>query len=132
MVRIMVLGHLHRVFLSDVAVTDIRNIILLSSLGLAEFAAMAQALDLVPWPPDASPLYAAPAVLIPLEAKKTMLAGVKADLYHPCLPTLRRMDMDSVANRLTDQHSRTSTMCCKGISPTELSGSRSRTGMQPL
>ncbi|XP_070616736.1 sperm microtubule inner protein 8 isoform X2 [Erythrolamprus reginae] len=74
---------------------------------------MAQALDLVPWPPDASPVYAAPAVLIPLEPRKTMLAGVKDNLYHPCLPTLRRMDMDTVANRLTDQHSRTSTTCCK-------------------
>lgn len=94
----------------------------LLSFGLAEFAAMAQTLDLVPWPPDASPIYAAPAVLIPLEPKKTMLAGVKEHLYHPCLPTLRRMDMDTVANRLTDQHSRTSTTCCKGISPAELSG----------
>ncbi|XP_070809083.1 sperm microtubule inner protein 8 [Pituophis catenifer annectens] len=75
---------------------------------------MAQTLDLIPWPPDASPIYAAPAVLIPLEPKKTMLAGVKEHLYHPCLPTLRRMDMDTVANRLTDQHSRTSTTCSKG------------------
>uniref|UniRef100_A0A670YDI3 Sperm microtubule inner protein 8 n=1 Tax=Pseudonaja textilis TaxID=8673 RepID=A0A670YDI3_PSETE len=77
--------------------------------------AMAQALDLVPWPPDASPVYAAPAVLIPLEPKKSLLAGVKEQLYHPCLPTLRRMDMDTVVNRLTDQHCRTSTTCSKGI-----------------
>ncbi|XP_039209592.1 testis, prostate and placenta-expressed protein isoform X1 [Crotalus tigris] len=74
---------------------------------------MAQALDLVPWPPDASPIYAAPAVLIPLEPKKTMLAGVKERLYHPCLPTLRRMDMDTMAHRLTDTHSRTTTTCSK-------------------
>uniref|UniRef100_A0A8C5RTZ1 Sperm microtubule inner protein 8 n=1 Tax=Laticauda laticaudata TaxID=8630 RepID=A0A8C5RTZ1_LATLA len=74
---------------------------------------MAQALDLIPWPPDASPVYAAPAVLIPLEPKKRMLAGVKEHLYHPCLPTLRRMDMDTVVNRLTDQHCRTSTPCSK-------------------
>ncbi|KAM3828559.1 sperm microtubule inner protein 8 [Vipera latastei] len=74
---------------------------------------MAQALDLVPWPPDAGPVYAAPAVLIPLEPKKTMLAGVKDRLYHPCLPTLRRMDMDTMAHRLTDTHSRTTTTCSK-------------------
>uniref|UniRef100_A0A8C6VMX1 Sperm microtubule inner protein 8 n=1 Tax=Naja naja TaxID=35670 RepID=A0A8C6VMX1_NAJNA len=75
--------------------------------------AMAQALDLIPWPPDASPVYAAPAVLIPLEPKKSMLAGVKEHIYHPCLPTLRRMDMDTMVNRLTDQHCRTSTTCSK-------------------
>uniref|UniRef100_A0A8C6VK16 Sperm microtubule inner protein 8 n=1 Tax=Naja naja TaxID=35670 RepID=A0A8C6VK16_NAJNA len=74
---------------------------------------MAQALDLIPWPPDASPVYAAPAVLIPLEPKKSMLAGVKEHIYHPCLPTLRRMDMDTMVNRLTDQHCRTSTTCSK-------------------
>ncbi|KAM6430187.1 sperm microtubule inner protein 8 [Liasis olivaceus] len=74
---------------------------------------MAQVLDLVPWPQDASPICAAPGVLIPLEPKKIMLAGVKDHLYHPCLPTLRRMDMDTVANRLTDEHSRTTTTCSK-------------------
>ncbi|KAG8143832.1 hypothetical protein E2320_000982 [Naja naja] len=93
---------------------------------------MAQALDLIPWPPDASPVYAAPAVLIPLEPKKSMLAGVKEHIYHPCLPTLRRMDMDTMVNRLTDQHCRTSTTCSKGISPpAKLSGSRTR-GMSEL
>ncbi|XP_053126508.1 testis, prostate and placenta-expressed protein isoform X2 [Hemicordylus capensis] len=76
-------------------------------------AAMAQAIDLVPWPQDVCPIYAAPAVLIPLEPKKTMLAGVKGHLYHPFLPTLRRMDMDTMASKLTDEHSRTSTPFCK-------------------
>ncbi|XP_062997191.1 sperm microtubule inner protein 8 [Elgaria multicarinata webbii] len=70
---------------------------------------MAQTLDLVPWPQDAGPVYAAPAVLIPVEPKRVMLSGVKGHLYHPSLPTLRRMDMDTVANRLTDEHSRTTT-----------------------
>uniref|UniRef100_A0A6J0TY92 Sperm microtubule inner protein 8 n=1 Tax=Pogona vitticeps TaxID=103695 RepID=A0A6J0TY92_9SAUR len=76
-------------------------------------AAMAQTLDLVPWPPDENPVYASPAVLIPLEPRRVMLAGVKDHLYHPFLPTLRRMDMDTVANKLTDEHSRTATCCSK-------------------
>ncbi|XP_042294597.1 testis, prostate and placenta-expressed protein isoform X2 [Sceloporus undulatus] len=74
---------------------------------------MAQMLDLVPWHQDGSPVYASPAVLIPLQPRKVMLAGVKDHLYHPFLPTLRRMDMDTVANRLTDEHSRTATGCSK-------------------
>ncbi|XP_061450226.1 sperm microtubule inner protein 8 [Rhineura floridana] len=74
---------------------------------------MARTLDLIPWPQDASPVYAAPAVLIPLEPKRVMLAGVKDHIYHPFLPTLRRMDMDTMANRLTDEHSRTATTCSK-------------------
>uniref|UniRef100_A0A8D2KYJ1 Testis, prostate and placenta expressed n=1 Tax=Varanus komodoensis TaxID=61221 RepID=A0A8D2KYJ1_VARKO len=75
---------------------------------------MAQALDLVPWPQDAGPVYAAPAVLLPLEPRKVMLAGVKGQLYHPFLPSLRRMDMDTMASKLTDEHSRTATSCSKG------------------
>ena len=43
------------------------------------------------------------------------LAGVKHELYHPLLPTLRKMDMDDVAKRLPDEHSRTSTPCTRGI-----------------
>ncbi|XP_044290137.1 testis, prostate and placenta-expressed protein [Varanus komodoensis] len=74
---------------------------------------MAQALDLVPWPQDAGPVYAAPAVLLPLEPRKVMLAGVKGQLYHPFLPSLRRMDMDTMASKLTDEHSRTATSCSK-------------------
>ncbi|KAH0619434.1 hypothetical protein JD844_000048 [Phrynosoma platyrhinos] len=79
----------------------------------ANATAMAQTLDLVPWPQDDNPVYASPAVLIPLEPRKVSLAGVKDHLYHPFLPTLRRMDMDTVANRLTDEHSRTTTRCSK-------------------
>ncbi|OCT84687.1 hypothetical protein XELAEV_18022843mg [Xenopus laevis] len=37
------------------------------------------------------------------------LAGVKHALYHPFQPTLRRMEMDSVVHKLSEQHSRTST-----------------------
>ncbi|XP_043918158.1 testis, prostate and placenta-expressed protein [Protopterus annectens] len=40
------------------------------------------------------------------------LAGVKEVLYHPSLPTLRRMDMDTVAHKLPDEHCRTMTACC--------------------
>ncbi|KAG9474746.1 hypothetical protein GDO78_003288 [Eleutherodactylus coqui] len=39
------------------------------------------------------------------------LAGVKHTLYHPRLPTLRRMEMDSMAHKLSDEHSRSSTPC---------------------
>ncbi|XP_044126976.1 testis, prostate and placenta-expressed protein [Bufo gargarizans] len=39
------------------------------------------------------------------------LAGVKHTLYHPRLPTLRRMEMDSMAHKLSDEHSRSSTSC---------------------
>uniref|UniRef100_A0A8D0GIC7 Sperm microtubule inner protein 8 n=1 Tax=Sphenodon punctatus TaxID=8508 RepID=A0A8D0GIC7_SPHPU len=75
---------------------------------------MAQIVDLVPWPHDDHPVYTAPAVLLPLDPRTVMLAGVKDRLYHPFLPTLRRMDMDTAANRLSDQHSRTATACTKG------------------
>ncbi|XP_048371205.1 testis, prostate and placenta-expressed protein [Sphaerodactylus townsendi] len=74
---------------------------------------MARAIDLVPWPEDLSPVYAAPAILVPLEHRKTMLSGVKNCLYHPRLPTLRQMDMDTIAHRLTDEHCRTVTACSK-------------------
>ncbi|KAJ6666171.1 hypothetical protein lerEdw1_001075 [Lerista edwardsae] len=82
-------------------------------VGPADFAAMAEIIDLVPWPENGDPVYVAPAVLFPLVPKKTMLAAVKDTLYHPVLPTLRQMDMDTIANKLTDEHCRTSTVCCK-------------------
>ena len=49
------------------------------------------------------------------------LAGVKHELYHPLLPTLRKMDMDDVTKRLPDEHSRTSTPCSRGLSPSVVS-----------
>lgn len=80
----------------------------------ADFAAMAEIIDLVPWPENGNPVYVAPAVLFPLVPKRTMLTSVKDTLYHPVLPTLRQMDMDTIANKLTNEHCRTSTVCCKG------------------
>ncbi|KAG8437285.1 hypothetical protein GDO86_008113 [Hymenochirus boettgeri] len=41
------------------------------------------------------------------------LAGVKHTLYHPSQPTLRRMEMDSVGHKLSEEHSRTSTPCTR-------------------
>uniref|UniRef100_A0A8C3RXY1 Testis, prostate and placenta expressed n=1 Tax=Chelydra serpentina TaxID=8475 RepID=A0A8C3RXY1_CHESE len=83
------------------------------SLWLCLLTAMAQVIDLVPWPEDGHRVYAAPAVLLPLDPRNTMLAGVKDRLFHPDLPTLRRMDMDSAGNKLPDEHSRTITACTK-------------------
>lgn len=45
---------------------------------------------------------------------KRRLTAAKEVLYNPCLPTLRRMDMDDVLRKLTDEHSRHSTPCSKG------------------
>ena len=42
------------------------------------------------------------------------LASVKHELYHPHLPTLRRMDMDDTTHRLSTEHSRTTTTCSRG------------------
>ncbi|XP_019361452.1 PREDICTED: testis, prostate and placenta-expressed protein [Gavialis gangeticus] len=74
---------------------------------------MAQILDLVPWPKDGHHIGAIPAVLLPVEPRTSRLAGVKDRLYHPALPTLRQMDMDTAMNKLPDEHSRTATACTK-------------------
>ncbi len=42
------------------------------------------------------------------------LSGMKFELYNPRLPTLRRMDMDSVSHKLSSEHSRTTTPCTRG------------------
>ena len=42
------------------------------------------------------------------------LPGVKEQLYHPRLPSLRRMDMDTVRHRLPDEHCRLTTPCTAG------------------
>ena len=47
----------------------------------------------------------------PRRPSSVKLAGVKHELYHPRLPTLRRMDMDTAAHRLPYEHSRTTTLC---------------------
>ena len=45
------------------------------------------------------------------EGRVAMLASVKSGLFHPRLPSLRRMDMDDVSHRLPEEHSRTTTSC---------------------
>lgn len=45
--------------------------------------------------------------------RRTQLVAVKDGIFHPNLPTFRRMDMDSVAQKLPDEHSRTTTTCTK-------------------
>ncbi|XP_069510536.1 sperm microtubule inner protein 8 isoform X2 [Ambystoma mexicanum] len=47
------------------------------------------------------------------KCKTHMLAGVKSVLYHPLLPTIRRMEADSISGKLSDEHSRTTTCCTK-------------------
>ncbi|KAM4603202.1 sperm microtubule inner protein 8 isoform 1-T2 [Discoglossus pictus] len=41
------------------------------------------------------------------------LSGVKHTIYHPVLPSLRRMEMDTVGHKLSDEHSRSSTPCTR-------------------
>ncbi|XP_063133921.1 sperm microtubule inner protein 8 isoform X2 [Rattus norvegicus] len=74
---------------------------------------MARIIDLVPWDECSAHLYASPAILIPLERVRRPLAGVKHQLYHPGLPSLRRMDMDSVKGCLSDEHCQSSTYYTK-------------------
>ncbi|PVD21490.1 hypothetical protein C0Q70_19664 [Pomacea canaliculata] len=47
--------------------------------------------------------------------KRVQLAAVKEQLFHPNLPTLRRMEMDTHMQKLPDEHSRTSTTCGPGL-----------------
>lgn len=42
------------------------------------------------------------------------LPAVKECLYHPQLPTFRRMDIDTAAHKLPDEHCRTTTRCKNG------------------
>ncbi|XP_048210825.1 testis, prostate and placenta-expressed protein isoform X2 [Perognathus longimembris pacificus] len=74
---------------------------------------MARIIDVVPWNDGSAHVYASPAILLPLERQRNQLAGVKHQLYHPALPTLRRMDMDSVKACLPDEHCQSSTYCRK-------------------
>ncbi|XP_076449301.1 sperm microtubule inner protein 8-like [Babylonia areolata] len=43
--------------------------------------------------------------------KRVQLAAVKEGMFHPNLPTFRRMDMDTARHLLPDEHSRTTTTC---------------------
>ncbi|XP_075392821.1 sperm microtubule inner protein 8 [Tenrec ecaudatus] len=74
---------------------------------------MAQIVDLVPWDDSCSFTYACPAILLPVEPQRHSLASVKHQLYHPALPSLRRMDMDNVRACLSDEHCQSSTYCSK-------------------
>ncbi|EFB22237.1 hypothetical protein PANDA_000048, partial [Ailuropoda melanoleuca] len=76
--------------------------------------AMARIIDLGPWDDGSTHVYASPAILLPVERPRNHLAGVKQQLYHPALPSLRRMDMDSVRACLSDEHCRSTTYCRKG------------------
>lgn len=75
---------------------------------------MARIIDVVPWEDGTAHIHASPAILFPLERVRRPLAGVKHQLYHPILPTLRRMDMDTVKGCLSDEHCQSSTYCSKG------------------
>eukprot|EP00071_Canis_lupus_P032987 XP_022266544.1 testis, prostate and placenta-expressed protein isoform X1 [Canis lupus familiaris] len=75
--------------------------------------AMARIIDLVPWDDGSTHMYASPAILLPVERTRNQLAGVKQQLYHPALPSLRRMDMDSVRACLSDEHCQSTTYCRK-------------------
>lgn len=75
---------------------------------------MARIIDLVPWEDGSAHVCASPAILLPMERQRNQLAGVKQQLYHPALPSLRRMDMDSVRACLSDEHCQSTTYCRKG------------------
>ena len=46
---------------------------------------------------------------------RVQLAAVKEGLYHPALPSFRRMDMDTAGHKLPDEHCRTTTSCGPGM-----------------
>ncbi|XP_045389568.1 testis, prostate and placenta-expressed protein [Lemur catta] len=74
---------------------------------------MAHIIDLVPWDDGSMHVCACPVIPLPLERQRRQLASVKRQLYHPALPTLRRMDMDTVKACLPDEHCQTTTYCRK-------------------
>lgn len=47
--------------------------------------------------------------------QRVQLAAVKEGLFHPKLPSFRRMDMDTAGHKLPDEHCRTTTTCGPGI-----------------
>jgi hypothetical protein len=57
---------------------------------------------------------AAAAPVIRRKPPSAKLPSVKEVLYHPALPTLRKMDRDEVLQKLPTEHSRTTTDCTKG------------------
>ncbi|XP_038610301.1 testis, prostate and placenta-expressed protein isoform X1 [Tachyglossus aculeatus] len=75
---------------------------------------MAQIIDLASLDGGPAQAASARAVELPEGRKRVMLAGVKSQIYHPSLPTLRQMDIDSANSRLPDEHCRTTTFLTKG------------------
>ena len=55
--------------------------------------------------------------------QRVQLAAVKDGLFHPRLPTFRRMDMDTAGHKLPDEHCRTTTTCGPGNTLTFLCSS---------
>lgn len=47
--------------------------------------------------------------------KSVKLAAVKEGIFHPRLPSYRRMDMDTANSKLAEDHCRTSTSCSPGM-----------------
>ncbi|XP_032469096.1 LOW QUALITY PROTEIN: testis, prostate and placenta-expressed protein [Phocoena sinus] len=84
-----------------------------SGWGVSAPPAMACIINLVPWEDGSTHVYASPATLLPVARRRNKLASVKQQLYHPALPSLRRMDMDSVRACLSDEHCQSTTYCCK-------------------
>ncbi|KAL4685858.1 hypothetical protein H8959_001455 [Pygathrix nigripes] len=82
-------------------------------LASGQCAAMARIINLVPWDDGSTHVYASPAILLPVERQRNQLAGVKQQLYHPALPTLRHMDRDTVKACLPDEHCQSATYCRK-------------------
>lgn len=48
--------------------------------------------------------------------RRVQLAAVKEGLFHPSLPTFRRMDMDTARHKLPGEHCRTTTSAGPGNS----------------
>jgi len=58
---------------------------------------------------------------------RVQLAAVKDGLFHPSLPSFRRMDMDTAGHKLPDEHCRTTTSC----GPVDFRRARSSVFMAP-
>ena len=52
--------------------------------------------------------------------QRVQLAAVKDGLFHPKIPSFRRMDMDTAGHKLPDEHCRTTTTCGPGLSSSPL------------
>lgn len=49
--------------------------------------------------------------------QRIKLCAVKTQLYNPCLPTLRRMEVDTVCQKMPEEHCQTTTTCGQGKIP---------------